>query len=81
MLESIWSVYDAVMVRRDKEMTEKIVKSLNLKISARDSRHSDPRVLLQALLAQWLPVSDAVLGMHAYIFLFPPNLKSKQTKL
>ncbi|KAL4228082.1 Elongation factor-like GTPase 1 [Mactra antiquata] len=61
VLESIWSVYDAVMIRNDKEMIEKIVKSLNLKISARDLRHNDPRVLLQALIAQWLPVSDAVL--------------------
>ncbi|XP_045216272.2 elongation factor-like GTPase 1 isoform X2 [Mercenaria mercenaria] len=61
VLESIWAVYDAVVVSRDKEMTEKIVKSLNLKITARDSRHNDPRVQLQALMGQWLPVSQAVL--------------------
>lgn len=62
VLESIWAVYDAVMVRRDKEMTEKIVKSLELTISARDARHGDPRVQLQALMGQWLTVSKAVLG-------------------
>ena len=42
-------------------MTEKIVTSLNLKIAPRDSRHSDPRVQLAAITAQWLPVSRAVL--------------------
>ena len=62
ILESIWAVYDAVMVRRDKEMTEKIVKSLDLKITARDSRHNDARIQLQALMGKWLPVSNAVLG-------------------
>ena len=46
-------------------MIEKIVKSLNLKIALRDSRHSDPRVQLTAITSQWLPVSKAVLCMYA----------------
>ena len=62
VLESIWSVYESVMVKRDKDMMEKIVKSLNLKIAPRDSRHNDPRVQLQAVMGQWLPVSQSVLG-------------------
>ncbi|KAL3866062.1 hypothetical protein ACJMK2_043403 [Sinanodonta woodiana] len=63
VLENIWAVYNAVMVRKDKEMIEKIIKSLDLKISARDSRHSDSRVQLQAIISQWLPVSSAVLSI------------------
>ena len=48
---------------RDKIKTEQIVKSLNLKISARDSRHNDSRVLLKALFDQWLPLSSSLLSM------------------
>eukprot|EP00058_Branchiostoma_floridae_P024350 XP_002609840.1 hypothetical protein BRAFLDRAFT_264998 [Branchiostoma floridae] len=63
VLENVWAVYDAVLVRRDKEKVEKIVKSLNVTLSARDTRHNDPRVLLQAVCGQWLPLSEAVLAM------------------
>lgn len=46
---------------RDKEKIEKIVTSLGLKIGARESRHTDPKVQLNAICSQWLPISDAVL--------------------
>ena len=39
------------------------MKSLNLKISARDSRHNDSRVHLKALFDQWLPLSSSLLSM------------------
>ena len=39
------------------------MKSLNLKISARDSRHTDGRVHLKALFDQWLPLSASLLSM------------------
>lgn len=50
-----------VFLHRDKIKTEQIVKSLNLKISARDSRHTDSRVHLKALFDQWLPLSRSML--------------------
>lgn len=50
-----------VFVNRDKEKVEKVVTSLGVKVMARDSRHSDPKVLLSAICSQWLPVSQAVL--------------------
>ena len=50
-------------------MIEKIVKSLNLKIALRDSRHADPRVQLTAITSQWLPVSKAVLCMYASLLI------------
>ena len=34
---------------------------MNLKISARDARHSDARIHLQAICSQWLPLPKAVL--------------------
>ncbi|XP_054244019.1 elongation factor-like GTPase 1 isoform X1 [Indicator indicator] len=62
VLDNIWSLYEAVM-KRDKEKIEKIVTSLGLKIGARESRHADPKVQLNAICSQWLPISDAVLSM------------------
>ncbi|KAF3687048.1 Elongation factor-like GTPase 1 [Channa argus] len=63
VLDNIWSLYDAVVIRRDKEKVEKVVTSLGVKVMARDSRHSDPKVLLSAICSQWLPLSQAVLSM------------------
>lgn len=63
VLDNIWSLYDAVVSKRDKEKVEKVVTSLGIKVIARDLRHSDPKVLLHAICSQWLPVSKAVLSM------------------
>jgi len=63
VLENLWSVYDAVLTKRDKNLIEKITTSLNLKILPRDSRNADARVHLQAICGQWLPLADAALDM------------------
>ncbi|XP_061671546.1 elongation factor-like GTPase 1 isoform X2 [Syngnathoides biaculeatus] len=63
VLDNIWSLYDAVVIRKDKEKVDKVLSSLGVKVMARDSRHSDPKVLLSAICSQWLPVSQAVLSM------------------
>ncbi|KAG6927229.1 elongation factor like GTPase 1, partial [Chelydra serpentina] len=62
VLDNIWSLYEAVL-KRDKEKIDKIVTSLGLKIGARESRHADPKVHLNAICTQWLPISQAVLSM------------------
>ncbi|XP_073424663.1 elongation factor-like GTPase 1 isoform X3 [Dendrobates tinctorius] len=62
ILDNMWSLYDAVM-KREKEKIDKIVSSLGLKISTRESRHSDPKVHVNAICNQWLPISQAVLNM------------------
>ncbi|XP_070387976.1 elongation factor-like GTPase 1 isoform X1 [Dermacentor albipictus] len=67
ILENLWKVYDAVFCRRDKAAMEKIVKSLGVTLTARDTRHNDPRVQLQALCSQWLPLADAFLEMTILI--------------
>ncbi len=50
------------MIYRDKERIEKIVRSMNLKVSARDARHTDSKIHLFAICSQWLPLATAVLG-------------------
>uniref|UniRef100_A0A8C5RK10 Tr-type G domain-containing protein n=1 Tax=Laticauda laticaudata TaxID=8630 RepID=A0A8C5RK10_LATLA len=62
VLENIWSLYEAV-TKRDKEKIEKIISSLGLKIATRELHHTDPKVQLNAICSQWLPISDAVLSM------------------
>lgn len=62
VLDNIWSLYEAV-TKRDKEKIDKIVSSLGLTIGARESRHTDPKVQLNAICSQWLPISEAVLSM------------------
>lgn len=61
VLENLWSVYDSVVIRKDKIMTEKIVQNLQLQINPRDLKHSDPKVQIHAILSKWLPLSDTVL--------------------
>ncbi|CAG5850143.1 unnamed protein product [Menidia menidia] len=63
VLNNIWSLYEAVVTKRDKDRVEKMVSALEIKVAPRDLRHSDPKVLLSAICSQWLPVSQAVLLM------------------
>ena len=65
VLENLWSVYDAIVLRKDKIMAKKIVQNLQLKITPRDLKHSDPKVQIQAILSKWLPLSEAVLRKYA----------------
>ncbi|KAI9282987.1 P-loop containing nucleoside triphosphate hydrolase protein [Umbelopsis sp. AD052] len=61
VLDNIWAVYQNVVVEPNRERTEKIVSSLNLKILPRDMRSKDTRVLLTAIMTQWLPLATAIL--------------------
>ena len=63
---------------RDKEKVDKIVSSLGLKLSARDTRNTDPRTHLQAVVRQWLPLSDAVLGMVSVKHPSPLNISEER---
>ncbi|KAG8145089.1 putative Elongation factor Tu GTP-binding domain-containing protein, partial [Naja naja] len=60
-------------LHRDKEKIEKIISSLGLKIAARELRHTDPKVQLNAICSQWLPISDAVLCILLRKILFTPQ--------
>lgn len=65
---------------RDKEKIDKIVGSLKLKISARDSKYTDYRIHLHAILRQWLPLSDALLGMVCKVLPSPLDMKEERVK-
>ncbi|XP_069671578.1 elongation factor-like GTPase 1 [Periplaneta americana] len=63
VLENIWAVYDTIVICKEKEKLQKIADSLKIKISARDMRHTDGKVQLQALCGQWLPLAKTLLNM------------------
>lgn len=64
VLEPLWQVYQAALEPDgDKSMLQKVIKSFNLNVSARELQHKDPKVVLLAVLSRWLPLSDAILSM------------------
>lgn len=64
VLEPLWKVYQAALEPDgEKEMLEKLIKSFNLSIPPRELRNKDPKVMLQAIMSRWLPLSDAILSM------------------
>ncbi|XP_055352088.1 elongation factor-like GTPase 1 [Paramacrobiotus metropolitanus] len=60
VLDNLWQMYDAVGVKKDKALVEKMAAALGLKIHPRDLR-LDPKGLIFALCSQWLPLGKAVL--------------------
>ncbi|KAL6986288.1 hypothetical protein U1Q18_019656 [Sarracenia purpurea var. burkii] len=64
VLEPLWQVYQAVLeADGDKGVLEKVIKSFNLSIPLRELQNKDPKVVLQAVLSRWLPLSDNILSM------------------
>ncbi|XP_030548839.1 elongation factor-like GTPase 1 [Rhodamnia argentea] len=64
VLEPVWKVYQAALEPNgEKEMLEKLIKSFNLSIPPRELQNKDPKVMLQAIMSRWLPLSDAILSM------------------
>ncbi|XP_034240002.1 elongation factor-like GTPase 1 isoform X2 [Thrips palmi] len=79
VLENLWSVYDNIAIRKDKEKLQKIVESLKIKLTTRDMRHTDAKVQLQAVCSQWLPLAIAVLDMCCEKL--PPPSKINEEKV
>lgn len=65
VLENIWAVYEATMGgsnhKGDPDLLQKITKSLNINIPAHIMRSKDPKAILSAVFAAWLPLSTALL--------------------
>ena len=57
VLDNIWAVYDSVVLNRDQEKIEKIVKTLDLKILPRELKSKDTSGLLTGIFSQWLPLA------------------------
>ncbi|XP_071518926.1 elongation factor-like GTPase 1 [Panulirus ornatus] len=63
ILENLYRVYDTVMVRKDKNETEKLAEVLGVQIPLSISKSTDMRLKLNFLCSGWLPLAPAVLEM------------------
>lgn len=63
VLENIWSLYDIIAVRKDKQKLQTIAEKLGIKLQARDLRVTDPKAQIKTVLGQWLPIDRTVLEM------------------
>ncbi|CAH1407872.1 unnamed protein product [Nezara viridula] len=79
VLDNIWALYDTICVRKDKEKLSKIIETVGVKITTRDMRHNDPKVQLQAVSSQWLPLANSVLEMVCQIL--PPSNQLPEEKV
>ena len=80
ILENIWALYDAIVNGRDKEKLEKIVNSLQLKVSPRDLRSTDTKQQLLAIFSQWLPLAQALLRMVCLKLPAPSELSDERAE-
>lgn len=64
VLEPLWQVYQAALAEDgQKGVLEKVIKSFNLSIPARELHNKDPKVVLQSVMSRWLPLSETILSM------------------
>ncbi|KAL6006404.1 hypothetical protein ACLOJK_037358 [Asimina triloba] len=64
VLEPLWQIYQGALESKgDNVMIKKVIKSFNLNVPARELQNKDPKVVLQAVMSRWLPLSDAILSM------------------
>ncbi|KAF9877472.1 ribosome biogenesis protein [Colletotrichum karsti] len=82
VLEPIWTVYQATvggdLGKGDPVLLEKITKSLGLNIPPHIMRSRDPRLLLTAVFASWLPLSTALLVSVVESLPSPPSAQAER---
>ncbi|KAJ8668941.1 hypothetical protein QAD02_000200 [Eretmocerus hayati] len=79
IFENLWSLYETVITRRDKDKIGSMVEKLSIKLTTRDLRHTDAKTQLHAICTQWLPLSKACLDtIHEKI---PPPHKLSEEKV
>ncbi|KAF4470879.1 elongation factor 2 [Fusarium albosuccineum] len=65
VLEPVWTVYQATVGgdngTGDRELLEKVTKSLNIKLTPHMLKSRDQRLLMTTVFASWLPLSTALL--------------------
>ncbi|KAK7286801.1 hypothetical protein RJT34_22055 [Clitoria ternatea] len=62
VLEPLWQVYRGAL-EGDRGLLDKVIKSFHLSVPLRELQNKDAKVVLQAVMTRWLPLSDAILSM------------------
>ncbi|KAK8444523.1 hypothetical protein SEVIR_9G152700v4 [Setaria viridis] len=64
VLSALWKMYELVLNDGgESKRVKKLVENFQLKIPERELKNKDPKVVLQSIMSQWLPLSDAVMDM------------------
>ncbi|XP_072762084.1 elongation factor-like GTPase 1 isoform X2 [Anoplolepis gracilipes] len=74
ILDNIWVLYETIVIRKDKDKLPTMAQKLNIKLTTRDLRHTDPKAQLQAVCSQWLPLAQTCLDMVCEKVPAPCNL-------
>lgn len=78
ILENIWNLYDVIAVRKDKEKIPAIAEKLGVKLNARDLRQTDPKVQIQAIFSQWLPIEKTILEIVVHASPHPGQMTDEK---
>uniref|UniRef100_A0A1I8QBW0 Tr-type G domain-containing protein n=1 Tax=Stomoxys calcitrans TaxID=35570 RepID=A0A1I8QBW0_STOCA len=63
ILDNIFSLYDTIAIRKDKDKIPVIAEKLGIKLQARDLRAGDAKGQIKTVLGQWLPIDRCILEM------------------
>ncbi|RZC77204.1 hypothetical protein C5167_001387 [Papaver somniferum] len=64
VLEPLWQVYQAAYEPDgDKAVLGKVIKTFHLSVPPRELENKDKKIVAQAIMSRWLPLSDAILSM------------------
>eukprot|EP00040_Diaphanoeca_grandis_P028076 m.161255 g.161255 ORF g.161255 m.161255 type:complete len:1124 (+) comp31221_c0_seq2:139-3510(+) len=63
VLATVWEVYQAACVDKDKEKISHIGKKVGIKVSMKDLQNVDPKGCIRTLMGQWLPLARATMNM------------------
>ncbi|KAG7196948.1 hypothetical protein KM043_000216 [Ampulex compressa] len=80
ILDNVWTLYETIIARKDKERIPVMAEKLDIKLTARDLRHSDPKGQLRAVFSQWLPLAKACLDAVCEQVPAPCDLPSEKVE-
>ena len=80
ILDNLWTLYETITVQKDKEKVASMAEKLDIKLTTRDLRHTDPKAQLQAVCSQWLPLARACLDAICEIVPAPDSLTSEKVE-
>ncbi|RZC57071.1 hypothetical protein C5167_004372 [Papaver somniferum] len=64
VLEPLWQVYQAAYEPDgDKAVLGKVINSFHLSVPPRELENKDKKIVVQAIMSRWLPLSEAILSM------------------
>ena len=78
ILDNLWTLYETISIRKDKDKIASMAERLDIKLTTRDLRYTDPKAQLKVVFSQWLPLSHACLDAICEIVPAPCHLTSEK---